>query len=50
MLSGVNLYPNMNDIYNCDMYKGVDVFLPVFRYLLPVDSTFTGRCVRMYYT
>jgi len=48
MLSGVSVYTNMNDFYDCDVYKGADVFLPVFSKLLLVDSSFTGRCVRMY--
>jgi len=50
MLSGVSVYTNMNDLYDCDVYKGADVFLPVFSKLLLSDSSFTGRCVRIYYT
>lgn len=50
MLSGVSVYANMNDIYDCDMYKGADVFLPVFSKLLLGDSSFTGKYVRTYYT
>jgi hypothetical protein len=37
----------MNVLYDCDVYLGADVFLPVFSKLLLVDSSFTGRCVRM---
>jgi hypothetical protein len=44
------MYTDRNDIYVCDMYTGADVFLPVFSKLSLVDSSCTGRCVRMYYT
>jgi hypothetical protein len=50
MLSGISVYTNMNDLYDCDVYKGADVFLIVFGKLLLDDSIFTARCVRMYYT
>ena len=41
---------NANDLYDRDVYKGAVVFLPVFSKLLEADSSFTGRCVLMYYT
>jgi len=50
MLSGVSMCTNMNELYGCDVYKGADVFLLVFGKLLVDDSSFTCRCVRMYYT
>jgi len=49
MLSDVRVYTDRSDIYDCDVYKGADVFLPVFSKLLLADSSFTPRCVRMYY-
>jgi hypothetical protein len=28
-LSGVSVSTNVNDLYDCDLYKGTDVLLPV---------------------
>jgi len=29
MLSGVSVYTNMNDLYDCGLYKGTNVFILV---------------------
>jgi hypothetical protein len=34
-----------NDLYDCDIYKGADVLLPVLGELSLVDFSFPGECV-----
>jgi len=41
---------NVNNLYDCDVYKGADILLPVLGELSLVDFSFPGGCVRMYYT
>jgi len=48
MLSGVSVCTSMKGLYDCVVYKGADVSLPVLIKLLLADPSFTGRCVRMY--
>ena len=40
---------NVNNLYNCDVYKGADVLLPVLGESSLVDFSFPDGCVHMYY-
>ena len=44
-LSGVSVCTNANNLYDCDIYIGTDVFLPGLDELSLVDFNFPGGCV-----